>query len=314
MHPTIDQYLGCNIACNDCGGHHKIVLQDLWIGDDWDEKLVDLCARQTTFGGITVVADERTYDVAGRDAVLSLKLRGLKVAECIVPDPAAGQTPVCDEKTKNAVLAQAGSPDLLVAVGSGVINDLTKWTAFEQGRPYMVVATAPSMNGYASDNIAPTIRGLKTLVRGRGPATILTGPEILAAAPAEMIAAGLGDVAAKWVSSLDWEMNAFLFGESICPRCNDLLTAAEGVFFKHSEDLAARSTVRALRIPNPDWDGDDRRRIIGPGLRGRAPNITHSGYAVRSRRSPARPARTAGRRRNYHRSRTLRIASGPGDT
>ena len=57
--------------------------------------------------------------------------------------------------------ARARSADALVAVGSGTINDLCKYAAAKDGKPYVVFATAPSMNGYTSMNAAITVDGHK---------------------------------------------------------------------------------------------------------------------------------------------------------
>ena len=67
------------------------------------------------------------------------------------------------------------------------------------------------MNGYASANVAPTINGVKTLLRARAPLAVASSPRVLGQAPHEMTAAGLGDVLAKSVSSADWYMNHHLF-------------------------------------------------------------------------------------------------------
>ncbi len=84
-------------------------------------------------------------------------------------------------------------PDLVVAVGSGVINDLSKWAAFQLGIPYLVVATAASMNGYSSANVAPTMGGVKMLIEARAPRAVIAEPRIIEQAPYAMTAAGFGD-------------------------------------------------------------------------------------------------------------------------
>ena len=45
---------------------------------------------------------------------------------------------------------------MLLAVGSGTLNDVTKYVSARTGIPYVIAATAPSMDGYAS-TVAPTI-------------------------------------------------------------------------------------------------------------------------------------------------------------
>ena len=233
-------YLGQNFDCAECGRRHVVSLEDVVVDENWADRLCDLVAAHGGRKGVVLVAEARTLGVAGHEAAAVLTDAGIEVSVEVVADPAPSVSPVCDDATKDLLAGRIGDAGMLVAVGSGVINDLSKWIAFERDLPYVVVATAPSMNGYASDNIAPSIHGVKTLVHGRGPKAIISSPLILSESPREMIVSGLGDIVAKWVSSLDWEMNAFLFGEQICPRCRELLEAAEGAFLEHSGDLAAR--------------------------------------------------------------------------
>ena len=131
-----------------------------------------------------IVADVRTWDVCGRQVEEVLKKAGINAARVIVPDRPNGG-PMCDDVTVAAVVEQLRGlpPDLVVAVGSGVINDLSKWAAFQLGIPYLVVATAASMNGYSSANVAPTIGGVKMLIEARPPVAVLAEPAIIEQAP-----------------------------------------------------------------------------------------------------------------------------------
>ena len=93
---------------------------------------------------------------------------------------------MCDDVTCRALVEQLRPmrPDLVVAVGSGVINDLCKWASFQLKIPYVVVATAASMNGYSSANVAPTIAGVKMLIEARPPLAVVAEPAVIEQAPA----------------------------------------------------------------------------------------------------------------------------------
>ncbi|MFW6061941.1 MAG: iron-containing alcohol dehydrogenase, partial [Planctomycetota bacterium] len=140
----------------------------------------------------------------------------------------------------DALAPQAGGGAVVVPVGSGVISDLGKWLAWEMDVPLVTFATAASMNGYASANVAPTIDGIKTLVRARPPVAVLADPRILADAPAEMTSSGLGDVLAKSVSSADWRMNHLLFGDYYCPRSVGLIADIEPLYLDNPRQLRDR--------------------------------------------------------------------------
>jgi len=197
---------------------------------------------------VGILADVRTARIAGDDAGSELRGDGFVVSTLIVPDADGGQFPVCDDRTKAWVEKELPEQDLLVAVGSGVISDLSKWVAFERNVPYISVATAASMNGYASDNVAPTIEGLKSLFRGIGPKAIVTSADLLASAPANMTAAGLGDVMAKPVSTSDWRLNRILFDDYYCAYCAGLIDGIEPLYLSRPEAIGSHepSAMRAL--------------------------------------------------------------------
>jgi glycerol-1-phosphate dehydrogenase [NAD(P)+] len=147
---------------------------------------------------------------------------------------------VADDHTRDLILEEIGTADLYIAVGSGVINDLVKWTAYLRKKPYIVVATAASMNGYASANVAATIEGLKVLFHAEAARAVIAEPGIIMTAPCELSTAGLGDVLAKSVSSADWKVNHFLFQEYYCPFAVNLLKDLEPVYLEHPGKIKNR--------------------------------------------------------------------------
>src|SRR5207344_1377268 len=95
--------------------------------------------------------------------------------------------PHADVETVAALRRACASADALVAVGSGTINDLCKCAAARDGKPYVVFATAPSMNGYTSMNAAITVDGHKKSLPAAAPLGVFIDLEVLAAAPARLI-------------------------------------------------------------------------------------------------------------------------------
>jgi len=184
---------GRTFAC-ECGRTHRVQPDEVIYADDALARLPGVCRVVAEEQSCAVLMDVRTREVAGAEAAQALAADGWQVTEVVVEDPAEEHDPVCDDTTKATLAPQAAGAALIVAVGSGVISDLGKWLAFEAGAGFVTFATAASMNGYASANVAPTIEAVKTLIRARPPAAVLSSPSVLAAAPYEMTAAGLGDV------------------------------------------------------------------------------------------------------------------------
>ncbi len=224
------QLLTGSCDCPACGRRHVLALRSLTVAEDWLEQLPGIVRGVVPSARVLLVADARTHRVAGQAAANALHAAGVTVETCLIPDPAPGADPVCDDRTKDALRARLPAADVFLAVGSGVVNDLTKWLAWELGKPYLVVATAASMNGYASDNIAPTVNGLKCLFKARGPVAVLSSLTLLRSAPPALTSAGLGDVLAKPVSAADWRLGALLFGDFYCQFCVDLVREVEPLY------------------------------------------------------------------------------------
>ncbi len=126
---------------------------------------------------------------------------------------------------------------MLVAIGSGTINDLCKHAAAETGKPYVVFATAPSMNGYTSANAAITVNGHKKSLPSRPARGVFMDLEVLASAPVRMIAAGLGDSLCRTTAQADWLMSHLVRGTDYRRAPFMLLAADEPELLEHSDAL-----------------------------------------------------------------------------
>ncbi len=229
---------GSTFAC-ECGRTHAVEPRRVIYEAGAVERLPHICASAAPGRRVAVLMDVRTRDVAGAEAYRALADAGWQVAEIIVPDPAPGRSPVCDDVTREKLLPRVREADLLVAAGSGVVTDLSRWCALEMDVPFVSIPTAASMNGYCSANVAPTIGGVKSLLWARTPAAVAADPSVIEGAPPETTASGLGDVLAKSVSAGDWRMNSLLFGDYYCPRAVGLIADIEPLYMDRPEALKA---------------------------------------------------------------------------
>jgi len=231
--------LGSQFQCN-CGRTHTVPVRKFVYATDAILQLPQIvrdCGQQAS-PRTMVVADARTWDICGRRVFETLSDAGFRTDHVIVPDTDHGG-PICDQETYRSVLAQlrGQGAELVVAVGSGVINDLCKWTSFELGVPYLVVGTAGSMNGYAAANVAAKVEGVKILVEARAPLAVVAEASVIERAPFEMIAAGFGDTIAKFQSNTDWLINNRLLDEYYCDFCAGIVADLEHLYLDHPEDI-----------------------------------------------------------------------------
>jgi glycerol-1-phosphate dehydrogenase [NAD(P)+] len=126
------------------------------------------------------------------------------------------------------VLAESGADGGLLAVGTGSLHDLCRYAAFEAKKPLALLATAPSMDGFAS-TVSPIFRdGFKDTLPGVSPRCVAAPPELLSKAPPALRAAGFGDVIGKVTALFDWQVARLAAGEYHCPRVEALTREAFG--------------------------------------------------------------------------------------
>lgn len=105
--------------------------------------------------------------------------------------------------------------NVLVSVGSGVINDLCKLSSHHHGQSYISVATAASVDGYSSFGASITYNGAKQTFSCPAPVAIVADINVIAAAPKSMTAAGYADLAAKIPAGAEWMISDFVGTEPI---------------------------------------------------------------------------------------------------
>ncbi len=226
----------------------KSITQHFFYGDSAAQELSDTLMETVPGTSVVVFSDDRTRGAAGEACLAALKHSGWEVRECRIPDGPDGTDPECDGVTKGMLAAHVPQADAYVAVGSGVVNDLAKWLASDAGVPYAVYATAASMNGYASANVAGTVDGVKRLFLGRAPLVVAADPQVIARAPHMLTTAGLGDVIAKPVSNADWLVGSALFGEEYSDVIAGMISALEPSYVDRPEAVGQcdPAALRAL--------------------------------------------------------------------
>ncbi len=125
-----------------------------------------------------------------------------------------------------------------IAVGSGVLNDLTKYVSYLLSRKYMCVGTAASMDGYTAFGSSITKDGNKQTFDCPAPYGFVMDPIIAAEAPKELAASGYADLIAKIPAAADWLLADVTGNEAVDKFGWDLVQ--NGL----RESLSAPSAVR----------------------------------------------------------------------
>lgn len=185
---------------------------------------------------VFLVADQNTYAAAGK-AVTAVIESSVKIASCIFDGEALEPD---EHSVGRAIMYYESDCDVVIGVGSGVINDISKIVANVAGKPYIIVGTAPSMDGYASATSSMTRDGLKISLNSKCADVIIGDLDVLCQAPAKMMASGLGDMLAKYVSICEWRIANLITGEYYCEDIAQLVREALKRCTDNAEGLLKR--------------------------------------------------------------------------
>ncbi len=171
---------------------------------------------------VLVLSDETTRRYADPFAQ-KLRDRGIEAEGFTLPS----REPVADEAACAAVEERAKQGfGYVLAVGAGTLNDIAKYVTFRLGLPCGVLATAASMDGYAS-GVTPLIKnGQKVTENAHTVRDILLDTDLLRTAPPLMTGAGVGDILAKYCCLTDWKLSSLLTGEAVDPDAMALMRGA----------------------------------------------------------------------------------------
>ena len=233
---NLNDYLGHSMDCT-CGKEHKTNLKIVDIDKDAVSRLpkhIEALGYKKPF----LVADVNTWAAAGALVAEKLDVADISYKKYIFNEKEL----IPDEKTLGSLMmAFSRDCDVIVAVGSGTLNDLCKFSSFQLGLDYMVFATAPSMDGFVSIGAALITNYVKTTYQAHVPLAVIGDTDILAAAPMEMITAGLGDILGKYTCLLDWKMAHIITGEYYCSHIADMVKEAVEIVVEESTRIKDRN-------------------------------------------------------------------------
>ncbi|MCK5758736.1 MAG: sn-glycerol-1-phosphate dehydrogenase [Clostridiales bacterium] len=235
---NIDELTGAKYECS-CGMTHSVNIDVVDISYDAIENAVEYVVNNQK-ENITIICDENTFRIAGKSFSEKLNIAGVEHVVQILEGRNGHNVTPNDACLGEALAKIRMGTDFFIAIGSGVVNDLTRQISYKMGVEYMVIATAPSMDGYASVTSSLILNNVKQSIDGQYPKAIFGPLDILKAAPYKMLTAGFGDVIGKYNALREWKFGRDYKKEHYCLEIVELV---EKVVDKCREN-AARLTSR----------------------------------------------------------------------
>lgn len=238
----MENYLGCAVCS--CGREHDVAIDDVVVGKGAVKRLPEFVEKYGAKKPF-VLADCNTFKAAGEAVTEILRNNGICFSAYVFQNEALEP----DEKAVgSAIMHFDNGCDLIIGVGSGVINDIGKILSNVSGRKYIIVGTAPSMDGYASATSSMSMDGLKVSLNSRCADVIIGDIDILKQAPEHMLKAGIGDMLAKYVSIAEWRIAHLITGEYYCERVAQLIRSALKKCVDNAEGLLKRDEAAVQAV------------------------------------------------------------------
>ncbi len=232
---TVSDYLNSSYSCP-CGKTHRAPTHEILLEAGALLKLPELILS-TACRKPFLLYDATTYAIAGKRVEAILTASSIAFSSHVL----TVEEPIPDESTLGTILLHYDpSCDLIIAVGSGTLNDLSRFISHKLKLPYIIVATAPSMDGYASGVSPLIVKHTKTTYEAHAPFAILADLDLLQKAPAEMIAAGIGDILGKYNALCDWSLAHLLLGEYHCTTLEGIVRTSLETVLRNIEGVKDR--------------------------------------------------------------------------
>ena len=207
-----------NTQCS-CGHTHQTTIEDIQIGSGLVNQVGEILHKNNFPKNILLVCDKNTLSAAKG---IEESLSDFKIQYRIY-DNLRVATMAEVEEIESLI---DGQDIAVLSVGTGSVNDPCRLAAARKDKKLCIFATAPSMDGFASYSSPIVKDGFKLSYPAKSPEVIIGDTKILAAAPAELKSAGFGDMVAKYVALIDWQVSAALINEYYCEKIANLTRSA----------------------------------------------------------------------------------------
>jgi len=127
--------------------------------------------------------------------------------------------------------------NVLIAIGSGTIHDITRYCAYTHEMNFVSCPTAASVDGFCSSVAAMTWHGAKKTLTAVAPKFVLADLDVIKAAPLYLAKSGFGDMIGKYIALTDWKIGHILTGEYYCERIASMTQEATDAVLNSAEGI-----------------------------------------------------------------------------
>ncbi len=208
--------------------------REVIVGRNVLDRAGEVSQRLGFHGTILIVSGPVTYPLAGVRVAKSAAKSGFKVEHIIVKEStesSLGEIVRSVEMTKS---------NLVFGLGGGKDIDLAKLASAKHNVPFLSIPTAASHDGIASPYASIKGASKPYSIRAQAPSAILTDVEAIANSPYRLLAAGCGDVVAKYTAVRDWQLAHKLKNEYYGDYAAELALMSAKLVTKNAQEIVHR--------------------------------------------------------------------------
>lgn len=206
---ALENYLDCQLECS-CGRTHYVPIKGVLVEAGAIEKL-PCFVKEYGYRRPYIICDEITYKIAGARCEALLSADGIETHTVKL-----GHLGFDEATLGEIVINMPVETDLMIAVGTGSITDMIRYTSYKLHLPCFTVATGAPMDGFAASIGIVNVNNLKATMQAHNTEVIIGDTDILRTAPYRMTVAGFGDLIGKLTCLNDWALSRIINGEHYC--------------------------------------------------------------------------------------------------
>src|SRR5437660_1035198 len=209
--------------------------REVIVGVNILDRVGEICTKQGFHGTALVVSGPITYPLAGVGVAKSATKAGLRVEHIIVKEST--------EASLNQIvqMIKKTKPSIVLAVGGGKDIDLGKLASAKASIPFMSIPTAASHDGIASPYASIQGGPKPYSIRAQAPVAIIGDIGVIADSTYDLLAAGCGDIVAKFSAVKDWQLAHKLKNEYYGDYAAELALMSAELVTKNSKEIIERS-------------------------------------------------------------------------
>ncbi len=230
-----------------CGRVHRSSVQYCRIGRNVIQNLPEALAKLNSKKPY-VICGPNAYEAAGKKVCSILDSNDIPYGIHVIRSQGNEKLKPDEYTVGSALMHFPHDSDLILAVGSGVMNDVAKLLGASLGKSCFIVATAPSMDGFASDGASLEVDGIKSSLCEQAPSAILCDTAIMRNAPIRMLHAGIGDMLAKYSALAGWKLAKLIVDEYYCEEVAGIMSGTLKKVIECEKDVVQRDEEAIKRL------------------------------------------------------------------